>query len=95
MLSLTVAWNPAAWHDAASCSSRGDDGAFNVSYDSETPTTATITTSNHNRRYELERTPSDSGVQFSKGGVRFWTDGKRVVLEGVAAPMRNCKIKTR
>lgn len=70
-----------------------EGGAFSVSYNSERPTEATITTSNNNHKYDLKRTQVAGGVQFSNDTVKFWTDGKAVVLEGTAMPYRECKIK--
>lgn len=69
-----------------------DGGAFQMSYDSSTPKTATLTTSNNNRRYELERTPVDQGAQFAKGPIKFWTDGKSVVVDGTQVAFRKCKL---
>ena len=71
-----------------------DGGAFAVSYDSETPTTATITTNDHNKEYVLKRTPDANGVQFSNGGVRFRADGRSAVLEGARQPLKDCKLKS-
>ena len=70
-----------------------DAGAFEIDYDSETPTQATLVTSDHNRRYELKRSASGNGVQFSGAGVTFWTDGKKVRVEGTSARLDNCKLK--
>lgn len=70
-----------------------DAGAFEIDYDSDTPTQATIVTSNHNQKHELTRTPSQTGVQFAGGGVKFWTDGKKVLVEGAAIPLDNCRLK--
>ena len=72
-----------------------DNGAaFAVSYDSRAPKTATVTTSNNNRQYTLTRTPVADGVQFTGGGVRFWTDGKAVTVEGTQARYEGCKLKS-
>jgi membrane-bound inhibitor of C-type lysozyme len=68
-------------------------GAFEISYDSDTPTTATITTNDQNRQYVLKRAPADNGVQFSNGAAKFWTDGKTVVVEGTRQPLKDCKRK--
>jgi membrane-bound inhibitor of C-type lysozyme len=68
-----------------------DNGAFQISYDSETPTAATMTTSDNNRQYELTRKPPGDGVQFSNGAARFWTDGRKVVVEGTKDRLENCK----
>ena len=43
--------------------------AFQISYDSKSPTAATITTSNNNARYELKRRAGAAGSQFSNGTV--------------------------
>lgn len=73
---------------------RCDGGeAFMISYDSEQPATAEMTTNSDSRRYALKRTTAPSGVAFSGGGARFWTDGKAVVVEGTKATFHNCKIK--
>ena len=74
---------------------RCDGGlAFMMSYDSEQPTTADMTTNDDGKHYALKRTTSPSGVQFAGGGARFWTDGKTVVVEGTRSAFKNCKIKT-
>ena len=70
-----------------------DAGAFEIDYDSDTPTQATIVTSDHNRRYDLKRVSTDHGVEFSSGGVKFWTDGKKVTVDGVSIRLENCKRK--
>ncbi|WP_309604232.1 MliC family protein [Phenylobacterium sp.] len=73
---------------------RCDGGlAFMISYDSERPTTADMMTNDDGRHYALKRTTAPSGVQFSGGGARFWTDGKTVVVEGTKSAFKNCKIK--
>ena len=69
-----------------------DDGkAFQVSYDSDTPTVATINTSN--KQYVLNRQPADDGAKFTKGAARFWTDGRKVEIEGTATRLQNCRRK--
>ena len=68
-------------------------GAFSISYDSDTPATAEITTNDDNKPHALKRTPSPSGAQFTGGAARFWTDGKTVVVEGPKAAFKNCKMK--
>ena len=68
-------------------------GAFEIDYDSDTPTEATIVTSNHNQKYALTRVASQAGVQFTGHGVKFWTDGKKVLVEGTAIPLENCRLK--
>ena len=69
-------------------------GAFSISYDSDTPATAEITTNDDNRPHVLKRTPSPSGAQFTGAAARFWTDGKTVVVDGPKAAFKNCKMKT-
>ena len=71
-----------------------ESGAFLVSYDSDTPASATMTTSGKNKRYALKRTPAPTGIKFSSETAKFWTDGKTVAVEGTDSPLRNCK-KTR
>lgn len=68
-------------------------GAFQISYDSDTPTTATMTSNDQNKQYVLTRTPSANGVQFSNGAAKFWTNGKTVVVEGTRQPLNDCKMK--
>ena len=68
--------------------------AFMMSYDSEQPTKADMMTNDDGRHYALKRATAPSGVQFSGGGARFWTDGKAVVVEGTKASFKNCKIKS-
>jgi membrane-bound inhibitor of C-type lysozyme len=46
------------------------------------------------KHHALKRSPSPSGVQFTGGGVKFWTDGKTVVVEGTKSPFKNCRMKT-
>lgn len=70
-----------------------DGAAFLISYDSETPTKATLTTSDHNKAYELKRTESPTGVAFAGGAAKFWTDGKTVTVTGPASKFTNCKRK--
>jgi membrane-bound inhibitor of C-type lysozyme len=69
-------------------------GAFMMSYDSEQPTTADMAANDDAKHHALKRTPAPSGVQFTGGGVKFWTDGKSVVVEGTKSPFKNCKMKT-
>jgi len=68
-------------------------GAFEIDYDSDTPTQATIITSNHNQKYALTRSASSSGVEFAGRGVKFWTDGKKVLVQGTSIPLANCRLK--
>jgi membrane-bound inhibitor of C-type lysozyme len=68
-------------------------GAFLMSYDSAKPDTATMTTSNNNKKYALKRADVSDGVQFSDGTVKFWTDGKKVTVEGTQLPLQNCTTK--
>ena len=68
-----------------------NQGSFQISYDSETPKSATLTTNEHNKQFVLDRKPSAAGFEFSKGGARFWTDGRKVVVEGAGARLENCK----
>lgn len=67
-----------------------DGGAFTISYDSETPTSAKLTTSN-SHEYELNRAASPTGVQFSNDRVSFWTDRKSVKVQGTQLKLLNCK----
>jgi membrane-bound inhibitor of C-type lysozyme len=71
---------------------RCDSGeAFMMTYGSDAPQQAQMTTSNDNKTYRLKRTPVGAGVEFSGGPVRFWTDGSDVRVEGTQLPFRNCK----
>ena len=72
-----------------------EGGAFLVSYDSETPEKATLTTNLKNKKYEMKRTAAQTGVKFAGDAARFWTDGKTVTLEGTETPLKNCKMKGR
>jgi len=67
--------------------------AFMMSYDAEDAKTATLTGNHDNKRRELKRTPSDSGVQYKGDQVTFWTDGKTVRVEGAVA-FKNCRMKS-
>ena len=69
-----------------------NDASFQMSYESETPQAATLTTKS-NKRFELKRAQSADGVQFIGSGATFWTDGKTLKIEGVDASLRNCKLK--
>ena len=71
-----------------------EGAAFLIEYDSDKPSTATIVTGN-NKRIQMKRIPASSGVRFSGGAAKFWTDGKAVTVEGSAAPFKNCRIKVR
>ena len=68
-------------------------GAFEIDYDSDTPTQATMITSNHNQKYALTRSASATGVEFAGRGVKFWTDGKKVLVQGTSIPLANCRLK--
>lgn len=68
-------------------------GAFMISYDDEAPTEAEMVTSNDNRHYQLKRTDSGKGWEFKGGGVRFWTDGKSVVVQGTKAAYSGCRTR--
>ena len=72
-----------------------DGGAFLVSYDSETPEHATLTTNLKAKKYELTRAPAPTGFKFASNATRFWTDGKTVTVEGTETPLKNCKMKGR
>jgi membrane-bound inhibitor of C-type lysozyme len=72
-----------------------DGWAFQMSYDSETPTSATMTTNANGKTYTLKRSADTSGggVTFADGPTKFWTDGRSVRVEGTAQPMRDCHLK--
>jgi membrane-bound inhibitor of C-type lysozyme len=72
-----------------------DGGAFLVSYDSETPEHATLTTNLKAKKYVLTRAPAPTGFKFASSATRFWTDGKTVTVEGTETPLKNCKMKGR
>jgi membrane-bound inhibitor of C-type lysozyme len=74
---------------------RCDGGeAFMMTYDDEHPTQAEMVTNSDQRHYKLKRAEAKSGVEFSGGGAKFWTDGKTVSGETPKAAFKNCKIKT-
>jgi len=68
-------------------------GAFQINYDSDAPKVAKMTTNENNKQYVLTRKRTADGAQFSDGVARFWTDGRRVVVEGTATRLENCKRK--
>ena len=70
-----------------------DGGAFQISYDSDTPKSATMTTNDNNKAYVLNRADSQSGVTFANGGTKFWTDGKAVQVDGTSKPLKDCKMR--
>jgi len=70
-----------------------EDGAFMISYDSDKPQNASVTTSGSQKPYKLKRDTVTDGVQFSDGTVKFWTDGKTALVDGTQVPFRNCKMK--
>jgi membrane-bound inhibitor of C-type lysozyme len=72
-----------------------EGGAFLISYDSDMPQRATVTTNLKAKKYEMTRRPSATGVKFSNDAARFWTDGKTVTMEGTETPLKNCKMKGR
>jgi len=73
---------------------RCDQGvAFMISYDSDQPAKAEMTTNTDARHYELKRATAASGVAFAGGGTKFWTDGKAVSVEGAKASFQNCRMK--
>jgi hypothetical protein len=69
-------------------------GSFMMSYDSDDPTKAEMNGNDGAKPHELKRVPAANAVEFAGGGVKFWTDGKTVVVEGAKAPFKNCKMKT-
>jgi membrane-bound inhibitor of C-type lysozyme len=68
--------------------------AFQVSYESDAPKAADLTTSNNNKQYSLKRIPVAKGVEFTGQDVTFWTDGETVRLAGTEIPFNNCKLKS-
>jgi membrane-bound inhibitor of C-type lysozyme len=72
-----------------------EGSAFLIEYDSDKPSTATMVTSNNNKRVAMKRIPASTGVRFSGSAARFWTDGKAVTVEGSAAAFKNCRMKAR
>jgi membrane-bound inhibitor of C-type lysozyme len=73
---------------------RCDGGAaFMMTYESDQPATAEMAANDDNKHHELKRSPSPAGVQFTGGGVKFWTDGKTVVVEGTKSSFKNCRTK--
>jgi membrane-bound inhibitor of C-type lysozyme len=69
------------------------DHNFLISYDSDTPTAATMTT-NGQKTYALKRSETANGVTFTGDGAKFWTDGKTTTVEGTAVRFQDCKRKT-
>jgi membrane-bound inhibitor of C-type lysozyme len=71
-----------------------DGGAFQIAYDSTAPKSATLTTNDDNKQYVLARQPVANGVQFASGAAKFWTNGQKVVVDGTAPPLRDCRMKS-
>jgi len=67
--------------------------AFQVSYNSTAPTVATVTTSNHNARYQLKRVDAGGGPQFSNGSVSVAVSGDTAQVQGTAISLTGCKLK--
>ena len=67
---------------------------FMMTYDTDTPQKAEMVTNSDQRHYELKRTTPASGVGFSGGPAKFWTDGKAVNVETAKGAFKNCKTKT-
>jgi hypothetical protein len=78
--------------DQAFYNCQGDHN-FLVTYDSDTPTAATLTTNNDNKTYALKRESADKGVAFTGDGAKFWTDGSGVTVAGTAISFQACKRK--
>jgi membrane-bound inhibitor of C-type lysozyme len=73
---------------------RCDGGeAFMMTYDSDKPASAEMVTNSDNRHYQLKRSDSKAGVEFSGGGAKFWTDGKSATAESSKGSFKNCKTK--
>jgi hypothetical protein len=66
-------------------------GSFMMSYDADDPAKAEMAGNDGAKPHELKRVPTSNAVEFTGGGVKFWTDGKTVVVEGAKAPFKNCK----
>lgn len=69
-------------------------GSFMMSYDGDDPAKAELSGNDGAKPHELKRAQAKDGVEYTGGGVRFWTDGKTVVVDGTKAPFKNCKMKT-
>ncbi len=73
---------------------RCDGGAnFMMSYDGDDLAKAEMAANDGAKPHVLKRAPAKDGVEYTGGGVRFWTDGKTVVVEGAKSPFKNCKTK--
>lgn len=68
-------------------------GAFMMSYSADDVAKAEFSGNDGGKPHELKRVPSKDGAEYTGGGVRFWTDGKTVVVEDAKAPFKNCKMK--
>lgn len=68
-------------------------GSFQVEYDSGTPKSAKMTTSDQDKQYDLTRKTVSEGVKFSNSAVNFWTDGKKVLVGGTSIPLKDCTLK--
>ncbi len=67
--------------------------AFQIGYDSRSPTKATLTTSNNNARYALKRADGAGGPQFSNGTVNITLVGDQATVAGTALKLTGCKLK--
>jgi membrane-bound inhibitor of C-type lysozyme len=68
-------------------------GAFMMSYNADNPAKAEMAANDGAKPHELKRVPSKDGAEYAGGGVRFWTDGKSVVVDDAKAAFKNCKMK--
>jgi membrane-bound lysozyme inhibitor of c-type lysozyme MliC len=68
-------------------------GEFMMSYDADDPAKAELAGNDGAKPHELKRVPASGAVEFTGGGVKFWTDGKSVTVDGAKAPFKNCKMK--
>ena len=70
----------------------GNNTAFTVDYDSDQPTSATLTTSNDRKTYELKRAAADS-MSFAAGPVKLTVAGHKATVEGTRQPYQDCSTK--
>jgi membrane-bound inhibitor of C-type lysozyme len=67
--------------------------AFQISYDSRKAKKATLTTSNNNHRYKLDRVNGAAGPRFSNGSVNISVVGEGAQVQGTVIPLTGCKLK--
>jgi membrane-bound inhibitor of C-type lysozyme len=66
---------------------------FQISYDSKSPASATVTTSDNNARHQLKRVSAASGPEFSDGTVTVSVTSQGAQVKGTQVALTGCKLK--